>query len=86
MHKMYHKSRKVGDKPVKRMMITMSDELAARLEEYSAKTGVPKSTACTMWVASALDGMDIAKRAIERSLEKNTAAAMKSITKGADDL
>lgn len=69
---------------MKRIMLSMSDELFARLERYSEQTGVPKASACTVWVAQGLGAVEASQRAIERSvtpelLEKVTLALAENL-------
>lgn len=53
---------------MKRIMLSMSDALYAKLEQYAEATGVPKATACTVWVAQGLVGLEASQKIVQKTL------------------
>ena len=54
----------------KRIMITVSDEMAMKIEFYASKMGIPQSALCAQFVGQAIMGYDKAYNLIDDMAKK----------------
>lgn len=70
----------------KRIMITVSDEMAKRIEMYSEKMGVTQSSLCAQFVGQAIMTFDKTYDVLQNSMQSIVDEGKKQIaSKSADD-
>lgn len=48
-----------------RIQVNLSEEMVEKLNDYSKKFGVTRSSLCAMWLGQCVAGLDTATRAVE---------------------